>query len=250
RRRHADMEAEATQEAEKILSAAPFWRRPLLSRMIRVMRSHLAVREHPKYTLVRLFWELRKTVFEAEELLLEQGHLTAKGQVWFLNWEELEAAVEGRLSPAAAQALVQQRQAEHLLNQRRTPPLVMASDGEIPTFGLRRDLPAGALGGIGASAGVVEGRARVVRDPSAEQLHAGEILVAPFTDPGWTPLFTHAAGLVTDVGGLMTHGSVVAREMGIPAVVGVTGATGRIQSGDRLRVDGSRGVVEILEKIV
>jgi phosphoenolpyruvate synthase/pyruvate phosphate dikinase len=92
----------------------------------------------------------------------------------------------------------------------------------------------------------VEGRARVVLDPGAEVLHAGEILVAPFTDPGWTPLFTHAAGLVTEVGGMMTHGSVVAREMGIPAVVGVAGATGRIRTGDRLRVDGALGSVEIL----
>ncbi len=250
RRRHADMEAEATREAENIIAATPFWRRPLMRRLIRVMRHHLAVREHPKYTLVRLFWDLRKVAFEAADFLLERGIFTDRGQVWFLSWEELEAAVEGRLEPSVVRGYIGQRQAEHLLNQRRMPPLVMASDGEIPTFGVRGDLPEGALGGIGASAGVVEGLARVVLDPGAEQLHAGEILVAPFTDPGWTPLFTHAAGLVTDVGGLMTHGSVVAREMGIPAVVGVTGATGRIRTGDRLRIDGSRGVVEILEKMV
>ena len=101
-------------------------------------------------------------------------------------------------------------------------------------------------GGIGASAGVVEGLARVVFDPAAEVLHAGEILIAPFTDPGWTPLFTHAAGLATEVGGLMTHGSVIARELGIPAVVGAAGVTKRVKTGDRVRVDGNRGYVEVI----
>ena len=111
----------------------------------------------------------------------------------------------------------------------------------------RKDLPPGALPGTAASNGVVEGIARVVRDPDRETLHAGEILVAPFTDPGWTPLFVHASGVVTEVGGLMTHGAVVAREYGIPAVVSVEGATERIHSGQRIRVDGTRGFVELLE---
>ncbi|MFY0576339.1 PEP-utilizing enzyme [Cystobacter fuscus] len=111
----------------------------------------------------------------------------------------------------------------------------------------REDLPPGALSGTAASAGVVEGHARVVLDPAREVLHAGEILVAPHTDPGWTPLFVHASGLVTEVGGLMTHGSVVAREYGIPAVVSVTGATRRIHTGQRIRVDGTRGIVEFLD---
>ncbi len=108
-----------------------------------------------------------------------------------------------------------------------TPPRVMTSDGEIPAVSHRRDdLPDGALAGNPVSAGVVEGIAKVVLDPAREQVLPGEILVAPFTDPGWTPLFVNAAGLVLEVGGLMTHGSVVAREYGIPAVVGVLDATG------------------------
>ena len=98
-----------------------------------------------------------------------------------------------------------------------------------------------------ASAGVVEGIARVVTDPDRDVVRAGEILVAPFTDPGWTPLFVHAAGVVTEVGGLMTHGAVVAREYGIPAVVSVPSAVTRIRSGQRIRVDGTRGFVEILD---
>jgi pyruvate,water dikinase len=129
-----------------------------------------------------------------------------------------------------------------------TPPRIITSDGEIPTAQHNRDdIPAGALAGSPVSAGVVEGIARVVLDPTKETLNPGEILVAPFTDPGWTPLFINAAGLVMEVGGLMTHGSVVAREYGIPAVVAVPEATKLIQTGQCVRVHGDGGYVEILE---
>ncbi|GAC1358263.1 MAG: hypothetical protein NVSMB42_17390 [Herpetosiphon sp.] len=101
--------------------------------------------------------------------------------------------------------------------------------------------------GSAVSAGVVEGIARVVLDPHTQRLNEGEILVAPFTDPGWTPLFLNAAGLVMEVGGLLTHGSVVAREYGLPAVGGVQGATTRIRSGQRIRVNGDEGYVELLD---
>src|SRR5262249_8202139 len=129
------------------------------------------------------------------------------------------------------------------------PPLAISSDGEVPAPGAERtDLPAGALPGTPASAGVVEGPARVITDPSRDVLRAGEILVAPFTDPGWTPLFVHAAGVVTEVGGTMTHGAVVAREYGIPAVVSVVSAVERIKTGRRIRVEGTRGFVQVLEE--
>ena len=123
----------------------------------------------------------------------------------------------------------------------------MTSDGEIVTRRHFRDkLPPGALAGSSVSPGIIEGTARVVLDPSTAVLNAGEILVAPFTDPGWTPLFINARGLVMEVGGLMTHGSVVAREYGIPAVVSVPDATKTIESGQRIRVNGDEGFVEIL----
>jgi rifampicin phosphotransferase len=129
----------------------------------------------------------------------------------------------------------------------KAAPFMMASDGEIPILTAREGLPPGALPGTAASAGVVEGIAHVIHDPATESLAAGEILVAPHTDPGWTPLFVHAAALVTEVGGLITHGSVVAREYGIPAVVSVASATTQIRTGQRIRVDGTRGFVQILE---
>jgi pyruvate,water dikinase len=111
----------------------------------------------------------------------------------------------------------------------------------------REGRPPGALAGTAASPGIVEGTARVVLDPQHAILQAGEILVAPFTDPGWTPLFINAKGLVMEVGGLMTHGSVVAREYGIPAVVCVPDATRLIRTGQRIRVNGDQGFVEIEE---
>ena len=103
------------------------------------------------------------------------------------------------------------------------------------------------LVGDAVSPGLVEGRVQVVFDPREARLEPGEILVCPSTDPGWTPLFLTAGGLVMEIGGLMTHGSIVAREYGLPAVVGVHQATTRLQTGQRVRVDGHRGRVTILE---
>jgi phosphohistidine swiveling domain-containing protein len=166
--------------------------------------------------------------------------------IWFLDLVEAVHVMEHPNEELRARIASRKADLDHYRSL--TPPRVMTSDGEIPTVSHRRDdLPAGALAGIPVSAGVVEGVAKVVLDPACEQLLPGEILVAPFTDPGWTPLFVNAAGLVVEVGGLMTHGSVVAREYGIPAVVGVLEATTLIQTGQRLRVSGDRGFVEILE---
>jgi phosphohistidine swiveling domain-containing protein len=102
---------------------------------------------------------------------------------------------------------------------------------------------AGALVGTAASAGTVTGRARVVLEPTGAHLVPGEVLVAPSTDPGWTPLFLTAGGLVMEMGGANSHGAVVAREYGIPAVVGLPGATSSIVTGQEITVDGTRGVV-------
>jgi pyruvate,water dikinase len=107
---------------------------------------------------------------------------------------------------------------------------------------------ADVLNGLAVSPGVVKGKARVIlRTDSDEQLLAGEILVAPFTDPGWTPYFVPAAAIVMDEGSLMSHGSIIAREYGIPAVVNVGGSTRTIKTGQTIRVDGNSGVVTIIE---
>jgi len=128
------------------------------------------------------------------------------------------------------------------------PPRVITSEGEIVTVAGGTAVPEGALAGTAASAGVVEGRARVVRKLEGSKLEKGEILIAPYTDPAWTPLFPLASGIVTEVGGLMTHGAVIAREYGIPAVVGVDRATEAIPDGALVCVNGSEGYVEIVRE--
>lgn len=246
RRRHAALAAAAEAAIERLVSEVPWYRRFIVRRLLRVMRAGLGLREHPKYLLVQILARARVVAQMAGRSLAEAGILDRAGDVWFLTWDEL---VDGGAGPSTFRKAVESRRAAFVLDQKRQPPLVLASDGEIPAASVREDLPAGAIGGIGASAGVVEGPARVVLDPAVEVLHAGEILIAPFTDPGWTLLFTHAAGLATEVGGLMTHGSVIARELGIPAVVGAAGVTTRIHTGDRVRVDGSRGYVEVIAAV-
>jgi pyruvate,water dikinase len=163
--------------------------------------------------------------------------------VFWFSLEELEDILRTRRVDRAA---LDTRRERFERDAGRRPPRVITSEGEVVTATARAAVPEGALAGTAASAGVVEGRARVVRKLEGSKLEKGEILVAPYTDPAWTPLFPLASGLVTEVGGLMTHGAVVAREYGIPAVVGVDRATEAIPDGALVRVNGSEGYVEIV----
>jgi len=251
RARHAALTAQAEAAAPRLIERARTgWLGPvraaLVSRLIRLSRAGLGMREHPKFLLVRILAHVREAIIEASRMLVERGSLATVQDAYLFRFEELIAALENPVSPDL-RGEARMRGAQWLRDAQRTPPLMMTSEGDIPAVAPRTDLPPGAMSGTAASAGVVEGIARVVRNPGVEILHDGEILVAPHTDPGWTPLFVHAAGLVTEVGGLITHGSVVAREYGIPAVVSVAHATQRIQTGQRIRVDGTRGIVEVLE---
>jgi phosphohistidine swiveling domain-containing protein len=143
--------------------------------------------------------------------------------------------------------LIRQRKNAFMSYQALTPPRVLTSDGEAIAGAYRRDdVPAGALVGLAVSAGIIEGRARVIHDMTEADLEPGDILVTAYTDPSWSPLFVTITGLVTEVGGLMTHGAVIAREYGLPAVVGVEQATLLIRNGQRIRVHGTDGYVEIL----
>jgi pyruvate,water dikinase len=163
--------------------------------------------------------------------------------VWFLQRAELLDALE---TGGDLDADIAARRRQYDREAAMTPPPLLTSEGEAPTAAAA---PAGSgLAGTPVSSGVVEGVARVIRDPGGESLNPGEILVAPATDPGWTPLFLNAAGLVMEVGGRMTHGALVAREYGIPAVAAVSGATTEIRSGERIRIDGSAGTIEFLDR--
>src|SRR5262249_3920450 len=143
--------------------------------------------------------------------------------------------------------LIAQRKVAFRSFQALTPPRVLTSEGEVISGAYRReDAPAGALLGLPVSRGTIEGRARVVLDMAPGEFEPGDILVTAYTDPSWSPVFPAIKGLVTEVGGLMTHGAVIAREYGLPAVVGVQDATRLIRDGQRIRVHGTDGYVEIL----
>lgn len=213
-------------------------------RVIDLLRAFIGFREYPKYGLMNRFFVYKQALLGEAELLLKAGVIRAIEDIDYLTFEELHQVVR---THTLDDQLVSQRKAEHALNEKRTPPRVMTSEGEIIAGKYKREnIPAGALVGLPVSAGVIEGRARVLLTLEGAELEDGDILVTPFTDPSWTPLFVSIGGLVTEVGGLMTHGAVIAREYGLPAVVGVELATRLIKDGQRIRVHGTEGFVEIL----
>ena len=212
--------------------------------MIDRLRTFAGHREYPKYGMVCRFFLYKQALMEEAARLVQAGVLRAEDDIFFLRFEELEDVVR---TNRVDDRLVRERRDAFRWHQALTPPRVMTSEGEIIAGSYRRGgLPAGALVGLPVSAGVVEGRARVVLDVAKADLEPGDILVTTYTDPSWPPLFLAVDGLVTEVGGLTTHGAVIAREYGLPAVVGVEHATQRIRDGQRIRIHGTEGYVEIL----
>lgn len=213
-------------------------------REIELLRSLTGYREYPKYGIVNRYFVYRQALLAEAARLVHAGVVREVADTYYLTFQELR---EVSRTGAFDARLVEARKVEHAHHQKLTPPRVLTSDGEIPVGRYRRaNLPPDALVGLGVSSGVVEGRARVVRRMEDAALEEGDILVTTFTDPSWTPLFVSIKGLVTEIGGLMTHGSVIAREYGLPAVVGVVDATRRIEDGRRIRVHGEGGYVELL----
>jgi pyruvate,water dikinase len=184
-------------------------------------------------------------LLEEADRLVRAGVLGDREDVFYLRLSEFRDAVAANQVDAE---LIRQRKDAFRSYQELTPPRVLTSDGEAIAGTYRRaGVPAGALTGLPVSAGTVEGRARVILDMAEADLEAGDILVTAYTDPSWTPAFVAAAGLVTEVGGQMTHGAVIAREYGLPAVVGVERATRLIRDGQRIRVHGTDGYIELLD---
>ena len=212
--------------------------------MIDRVRTFSGYREHPKYGMVSRYFVYKQALLEEAERLVQAHVLREKEDIFYLRFEELYDVFRAN---KVDDRLVGQRKEAFRSYQALTPPRVLTSDGEAVAGSYRRDdLPAGALVGLPVSAGTVEGRARVIVDMAEADLEAGDILVTAYTDPSWSPLFVAITGLVTEVGGLMTHGAVIAREYGLPAVVGVEHATRLIRDGQRIRVNGTDGYVEIL----
>jgi pyruvate,water dikinase len=204
-------------------------------------RALSGLREMPKFCIVLLMARARELLWTVGAELAETGRLQSAEDIFFLSMPEAWAALAGEdLRP-----VVRDRRAvyEQELGRRHVPRLLL-SDGTEPTAGTHKATGTdGVLRGTPASGGVVTQKARVILDPGEASLEPGEILVAPSTDPGWTPLFLTAGGLVMEMGGPMSHGAIVAREYGIPAVVGVPDATDLIETGRRITVDGSVGEV-------
>ncbi len=213
-------------------------------RMIDRVRTFSGYREYPKYGIISRYFVYKQALLQEAERLVHARVLREKEDIFYLTLQELHDVVR---TGHVDDQLIRGRKDAFRSYQALTPPRVLTSDGEGVAGAYRRDdVPAGALVGLPVSAGTIEGRARVILDMAEADLEVGDILVTAYTDPSWTPLFVAIMGLVTEVGGLMTHGAVIAREYGVPAVVGVEHATRLIRDGQRIRVHGTDGYVEIL----
>ncbi len=206
-------------------------------------RQLAGLREIPKYNLIVALAAVRRQLMAIGEELARQGRIQAADDIFFLDLADVRMALDG--SDLRAR-VTERRETYDLELRRRHVPNVLLSDGTEPEASRAAAGGAEGLAGTPASAGTVTGIARVIMDPSGAHIEPGEILVAPSTDPGWTPLFLTAGGLVMEMGGANSHGAVVAREYGIPAVVGVPDATLRIATGQRIQVDGATGSIRIL----
>jgi len=214
-------------------------------RLIDRIRTFSGYREYPKYGMVSRYFAYKQALLREADRLAAAHVLRDREDVFYLRFEEFHDVVRAN---HADDQLIRQRKDAFRSYQALTPPRVLTSDGEAVAGTYRRaDLPAGALIGLPVSAGTVEGRARVILDVAEADLEDGDILVTAYTDPSWTPAFVAIKGLVTEVGGLMTHGAVIAREYGLPAVVGVEHATRLIGDGQRIRVNGTDGYVEMVD---
>ena len=249
KRRFEQGRQEAWQKEQELLARLRTlpdgaWKSDETKRMIDRVRTFIGYREYPKYGKVSRYFVYKQALLEEAERLVHADVLRQQDDIFYLTFQELHDVVR---TNRVDDQLIRERKDAFQSYRALTPPRVLTSDGEAIAGAYRRgDFPDGALPGLPVSAGIVEGRARVVTDMADADLASGDILITAYTDPSWTPLFVTIKGLVTEVGGLMTHGAVIAREYGLPAVVGVEHATRLIRDGQRIRVHGTDGYVEIL----
>jgi pyruvate,water dikinase len=212
--------------------------------MISLVRNFAGYREYPKYSIVSRYFVYKQALLKEAEQLVQAKVLHEKEDCYYLTFEELREVID---THTLDYAIINQRKLDYQTYCKLTPPRVITSEGEMVSGRYKREnLPAKALVGLAVSSGIIEGRARIIVNMDDASLEEGDILVTTFTDPSWTPLFVSIKGLVTEIGGLMTHGTVIAREYGLPAVVGVENATRLIKDGQRIRVNGTDGYIEIL----
>jgi phosphoenolpyruvate synthase/pyruvate phosphate dikinase len=215
---------------------------------ISLIRNFSGYREYPKYSLVSRYFVYKQALLAEAERLFQKNKLHDRDDIYYLTLQEIRQAIS---ADKLDYEVINQRKEEYRLHEKLSPPRVITSYGEIINGKYKRDnMPLNSIVGLPVSSGVVEGRARIILTLDDADLQPGDILVTSFTDPSWTPLFVSIKGLVTEVGGLMTHGAVIAREYGLPAVVGVENASKLIKDGQKIRVHGTEGYVEILEPAV
>jgi pyruvate,water dikinase len=215
-----------------------------IKQMISLMRNFIGYREYPKYGMISRYFIYKQALLKEAKRLADAHVIQEMEDIYYLTFEEFHDVAQ---SNKLDEELILKRKEDYKVYEKLTPPRVITSDGEIVNGEYKREnLPPNVLIGLPVSSGVVEGRARVILNMEDAKLEEGDILVTSYTDPSWTPLFVSIKGLVTEVGGLMTHGAVIAREYGLPAVVGVESATKLIKDGQKIRVNGVEGFVEIL----
>ena len=242
----------------ELLGRLPLWKRPLFARLLRDAQRAIAAREEVRLCQGLLYGELRGAALAIGRGLVERGRLDRPEDIFQLEADEVQRLLHGRfLYPETVPALIHARREAGSAAQadpRSLPSCFVLDQGREYQFGLDESSgPVASAGerawrGLGVSSGSVIGTARIIVDPvgQAGQLRPGEVLVARATDPGWTPLFLIASAAVVERGGMLSHAAIVAREVGIPVVVDVAGATGALHDGERVRVDGGAGLVELV----
>ncbi|MBI3272993.1 MAG: hypothetical protein HYZ53_28650 [Planctomycetes bacterium] len=246
--RMARLRAERSAEVAAACASAPAWRRPFLRALAAAVTPYVPVREAPKHHTMVIFQRIRRAMLELGKRFAQRGWLERADDVLYLEWVEAQAAARSGRPPADARVRVAERRRRHAELQARPAPDVVRSDG-VPVPDRRSaeveaaQAAAGVLRGTGVGAGRAAGPVRILREPNPRAMREGDVLVVELADPGWTPLFPRAAALVMEVGGAMCHAAVVAREMGIPSVFGVRGATRVLRDGERVVVDGVAGTV-------
>ncbi len=200
------------------------------------------LRETPKFFIIRLFDMVKVSLLSIGESLSARGIISEPGDVFYLKFKEMQETLN--TDQFFIQQVIKRKRAYAYERHRHHIPRLITSEGDV--YINSKQSSSSGIKGTPVSPGTIEGSVRVLTSPTSDKLYLGEILVCPGTDPSWTPLFLVARGLVMEVGGLMTHGSVVAREYSIPAVVGVRDATTRLKTGQRIRVDGETGRISIL----
>jgi len=235
-----------SQKEQEILSKVGKLKGRKLKKKISILRNLAGFREYPKYFLICRYWLFKKALMKEADRLVAIGAIRDREDVYYLTLSEFQETVNmNRLDLC----LIEKRKSEHAFFEKLTPPRIMTSDGEnVSGKYVSAGVPEGALLGVPVSSGTAQGRARVVTRFEHAVFEEGDILVTKYTDPSWTPVFVLIKGLVTEVGGTMTHGAVIAREYGLPAVVSVENATKLIKDGQIIRVNGTEGFIEILEQ--